>query len=709
MIGRIKQYWDKIPVSKLTGSQLLLFLCFTLSVATLAFFYLPLPSPLMSAASEVYDCQQNLAATFYLQNRLPVPLDEVPIFLRQAFLAVEDHRFYYHRGINLGRIGKALINNLMHHRIEQGASTITQQLVKNAYLDQKRTLIRKLKELFYTVKVELHLSKDQILENYLNQIYFGHGAYGIKTAATTYFDKDLKRLTQAEMALLAGLPKGPAFYSPYTNLESAKKRLKQVLQRMVDCGYLSETEYQLYSKQSLHLPGLKRKAQTAPYFLDALQSELERIFPKAHGLIYTGGLKIESTLDPRLQNLAEKALLKGLPRLLYDSGGLIQPQGALIALDPRNGQIAALVGGSDYTKSEFNRAIQAKRQPGSSFKPILYAAALNGGYTLASRIDVTPQTYSLGAQVYQPLDNQTTSERGQLSLREALACSSNVIAVKLLHQLGFEPVLTMAKKLGIASSLPQQLSLALGSGEVSPLELTRAYIPLANGGLQIQPTTIRRIFDQKGRLLYQATTAHPQILNPGVAYLVTQALTGVFEAGGTASNIRGLIDRPVAGKTGTTEDNRDAWFIGYTPDLLISVFVGCDHNERPLPGSGNQIAAPIWADFVSKALADKPRLDFIIPNEIVKILVCKETGSKATAFCKQFPEYFLAGTEPTEYCAKHRFIKLEICKRTGLLPGPYCRTEEKAFQLSEEPVEICDLCRERGQLLKWLRELFRHH
>lgn len=708
MIGRIKQYWSKTPISKITCNQLLLFLIFTLSIATLVFFYLPLPSPLMSAASEVYDCRQNLAATFYLQNRLPVSLPEVPLFLRQAFLAVEDHRFYYHRGINLGRISKALINNIIHHRIEQGASTITQQLVKNAYLDQKRTLIRKLKELFYTVKVELHLSKDQILENYLNQIYFGHGAYGIKTAATTYFDKDLERLNQAEMALLAGLPKGPAFYSPYTHLESAEKRIKQVLQRMVDCGYLSESEYQLYSRQPLHLPGLKRKTQPAPYFMDMLQSELEQIFPKAHGLIYTGGLKIESTLDPRLQYLAEKSLLNGLPRLLYDSSGLIQPQGALIALDPRTGQIVALVGGSDYSKSEFNRAIQAKRQPGSSFKPILYAAALNGGYTLASRIDATPKIYNIGTQVYQPLDSQATGEQGPLSLRDALACSNNVIAVKLLNQLGFEPVLNMAKKLGIVSTLPQQLSLALGSGEVSPLELTKAYIPLANGGLQIQPTTIRRIFDRKGRLLYQAPPEHPQVLNPGVAYLVTQALTGVFEAGGTASNIRGLIDRPAAGKTGTTEDNRDAWFIGYTPDLLVSVFVGCDHNERPLPGSGNRIAAPIWADFIRKALADKPRLDFIIPNEIVKIPVCKETGSKATAFCEQFPEYFLAGTEPTEYCAKHRFIKLEICKRTGLLPGPYCRTEEITFSLGEEPVEICDLCRERGHLLKWLRELFRH-
>ncbi len=708
MLSRIKQYWDKIPAAKLSWNQTLLFLIFTLSVATLVFFYLPLPYSLTPTASEVYDCRQNLAATFYLQNRLPVPLAETPLFLRQAFLAVEDHRFYQHRGINLGRIGKALITNVIHQRLEQGASTITQQLVKNAYLNQKRTVIRKLKELFYTVKVELHLSKDQIFENYLNQIYFGHGAYGIKVAAQTYFNKNLGELNQAEMALLAGLPKGPAYYSPYSHRDSAQKRIKQVLRRMVDCSYLSETEFKHYSGQSLHLPGLQRKTQPAPYFLDLLQAELDKIFPKAQRLIYTGGLRIESTLDLKLQILAEKALQKGLPKLLYDKNGLIQPQGALIAVDPRTGQIAALVGGTDYQKSEFNRAIQAKRQPGSSFKPILYAAALNEGYTLSSRIDATPQSYNIGPQIYQPLDNQSTAERGPLSLRDALACSSNVIAVKLLNQIGFEPVLDMAKRLGVVSTLPQQLSLALGSGEVSPLELTKAYIPLANGGYQIQPTTIRRIFDQKGKLLYQAPTTYPRVLNPGVAYLVTQALTGVFEAGGTASNIRGLINRPVAGKTGTTEDNRDAWFIGYTPDLLVSVFVGCDYNERPLPGSGNRIAAPIWADFIGKALAEQPKLDFIIPNEVLKIQVCKETGSKATSFCEQIPEYFLTGTEPTEYCTKHRFIKLEICKRTGLLPGPYCRAGEETFLLGEEPVEICELCREKGYFLKWLRELFRH-
>lgn len=706
MLSRIKQYWNKTPLSKLPFNQILLFLIFTFSAATLVFLYLPLPYSLTPTASEVYDRHHNLAATFYLQNRLPVSLAETPLFLRQAFLAVEDHRFYQHRGINLGRIGKALITNIIRQRLEQGASTITQQLVKNAYLDQKRTIIRKLKELFYTVKLELHLSKDQILENYLNQIYFGHGAYGIKAAAQTYFRKNLEELNQAEMALLAGLPKGPAYYSPYSHPESARKRIKQVLQRMVACGYLKATEFKRYADQPLHLPGLQKKAQPAPYFLDLLQAELEHIFPKAQRLIYTGGLRIESTLDLKLQVLAEKALLTGLPKLVHDQNGLIQPQGALIALDHRNGQIMALVGGTDYQKSEFNRAVQAKRQPGSSFKPILYAAALNGGYTLASRIDATPQSYNIGTQVYQPLDNRTTAGPGLLSLREALACSSNVIAVKLLNQIGFEPVLEMAQRLGIVSTLPRQLSLALGSGEVSPLELTKAYIPLANGGYQIQPTTIRRIFDQKGRLLYQAPTEHPQVLNPGVAYLVTQALTGVFEAGGTASNIRRLINRPAAGKTGTTENNRDAWFIGYTPDLLVTVFVGCDRNERPLPGSANQIAAPIWADFVRKALADQPKLDFIIPNEVVKSQICKETGAKATAFCEQIPEYFLAGTEPKEYCAKHRFIKLEICKKTGLLPGPFCRTEEETFPLGEEPVAICELCREKGSFLKWLRELF---
>ncbi len=691
------QHWRKIN----------LILVLIISGGLLAALYLPLPAAKMPVASEIYDVNGNLLTTFFIQNRRPIQLNEVPLFLRQAFLAVEDHRFYQHHGINPGRILIAAWHDLVSRRLAEGASTITQQLARNAYLDQKRNFIRKLKELFFTVKLELHFPKDRIFELYLNQIYFGHGAYGLKVASETYFNKSLNQLNQAEMALLAGLSKGPAYYSPYLNPSAARKRIDEVLKRMMNCGYITNTEFKIYRAQKLHLPGLQNKKQPAPYFLDLLQDEVARIFPKEPGLIFKAGFRIETTLNPQLQFYAEQAM-KRLPRLFTDRAGLIQPQGALIAVNPRNGEILALVGGTDIAKSQFNRATQAKRQPGSAFKPILYAAALEQGLTLATKLDRTPVTYSIGAHAYRPLDDNDPNTSGLMSVREALACSSNVISVKLINRIGPQLVINLARKLGISSNLPKLLSLALGTGELTPLELTTAYISFANGGIKYAPTAIRRITDEKGRILYKPENKPDKILNPGISYLITQALTGVFKTGGTAANIGNMLQRPVAGKTGTTQENHDAWFVGYTPDLLCCVYAGCDHNERSLPGAANRIAAPIWEEFMSSALRNQPPSDFEIPREITSVTICKETGALATAFCPKETEYFLTGTEPTEYCNKHRFIDLEICARSGMLPGPYCRDRiVKRFYLGEQPTQICNICRKQSSLFKWLRKLFK--
>lgn len=692
---------------KLNGPYIFLLMLLLIFGGLLLAIYLPLPPPQMPIASEVYDQNHKLITTFFLQNRSPVHLDEVPPFLIKAILAVEDHRFYQHHGINPGRIVKALFYDIMHRSLDQGASTITQQLAKNAYLDQKRTFLRKLKELFYTVKLELQLPKNKILELYLNQIYFGHGAYGLKIAAQTYFGKELSQLTPTEMALLAGLPKGPAYYSPYFHPKAGRQRIIEVLQRMRECNYISNAQFERYRSMPLHLPGIINKTAPAPYFLDLLQDEVGRIFPKEPGLIYKAGFIIESTLDMEMQKKAERSMAEGLPKLFRDKQGLLQPQGALITIDPQNGAIRALVGGTDSTKSQFNRAIQAHRQPGSTFKPILYATALGHGYTLANQVDCSPVTYQIGRQTYRPTDDNDEERSGLLSLREALASSSNVVAVKLLYQIGTAEVISLAKKLGITSTLPPQLSLALGSGEVTPLELASSYLPFANGGKKLTPTTIRRILDREGRVLYQAPTEHLTVIDPGVAYLVTQALSSVLHKGGTAANIEGVINRPVAGKTGTTEENRDAWFVGYTPDLLTCVFVGCDHNERSLPGAANQIAAPIWADFMTEALRSKPALDFTIPSDVVQMDICTETGAKATAFCPKRAEYFLTGTEPTEYCQKHRFLSIQVCRRSGLLPGPYCRElEVRQFKLGDQPTEICNICRKNSYFFEWLRRIF---
>lgn len=687
--------------------RLYFFLILSLMITFLVALYLPLPTAQMSLASDVHDANGRLISTFYLQNRRPQKIDETPDFLIKAFLAVEDHRFFQHHGINPGRILKAAWYDLIHRRFAQGASTITQQLAKNAYLSPRRTFSRKLKELFYTLKLELHLPKEKILELYLNQIYFGHGAYGLKVAAETYFQKDLSRLNQAEMALLAGLPKSPAYYSPYTHPRAAQKRLTQTLRRMLACRFISLAEYQIYRKQPLSLPGIKTWKRAAPYFLDLLQDEINAVFPKDPGILYTGGLIIESTLDLDLQLKAERSLAKGLPRLLKDHNGLVQPQGVLIAAEPGSGEIKALIGGSDFEKSQFNRATQAKRQPGSAFKPILYAAALSNGYTLADRFDRAPKTYYVGAVPYRPTDNRKSELSGSISLRRALAASSNVVAVKLLEAVGLKTVLDFAARMGITSKLPPLLPLALGSGEVTPLELTAAYLPLANGGYAIRPTTIRRILDRNRKVIYRSIPERKPVLNPGTAFLVTRALRGVFEKDGTASNIGSYLNFPAAGKTGTTENNRDAWFLGYTPELLTCVYVGCDHYEHSLPGAANRIAAPIWADFVAQVFEKKPPVEFAVPAEVVSVSICRDTGARATPFCPSESEYFLAGTEPKNYCPVHRFLKIKICKRSQLLPGPYCRhLTEKLFPLGEQPTTVCDRCGPKLKIFEWFRKIF---
>jgi 1A family penicillin-binding protein len=630
----------------------LLLLVILLTGFMVAIILLPVPAPRLLVASEVYDTRHKLTATFFSENRRTVKLDEVPVFLRQAVLAVEDHRFYSHQGINPGRIFKAALTDLLRGNLEQGGSTITQQLVKNVYLSNERTFTRKFQELLYSIKLEYKLSKDQIFELYLNKIYFGHGAYGVKVAADTYFQKELSQLNQAQMALLAGLPRGPAFYSPYRHPQAARDRMLKTLARMRECGYINYQQYEKYSRQSLNLPGLKTKNNNAPYFMDLLQTEINRIFPNNPELLYTSGLKIESTLDLEMQQAATKAFCSGLPVLYQPQGGLTQPQGALIALDPKTGAIRALLGGTDYSKSQFNRAVQARRQPGSAFKPILYTASFSNGFTLASLFSREPKTYYIGGKPYRPTDHH--SGQGQITLCNALAQSSNVVAVKLIERVGFKAVLTTAEQLGIKSKLQPTLSLALGAYEVTPLELTTVYATLANGGIRHTPTTIHRILDAQGRVLYRAKPRGVQAVAPAYAFLTTQALREVLQSG-TAAGIGGRLKRPAAGKTGTTNHNRDTWFVGYTPDLAACVFVGCDNYERTLPGMASQVAAPIWADFMTQALQKTPPQDFPVPKTVKKVRLCKFSGKIANEDCPSYYEYFLNGTEPLEVCSAHHF------------------------------------------------------
>lgn len=635
--------------------NLLIVGCTFLLAFILLLIFLPVPAPRMLMASEVYDTKHRLAATFYSENRRPVKLKEIPVFLRQAVLAIEDHRFYKHSGINLGRILKAAWYDLTHGSVEQGGSTITQQLVKNVYLTHERTLARKFQEFLISIKLEFKLSKDEIFELYLNKIYFGHGAYGVKVAAETYFQKDLSELNEAEMAMLAGLPRGPSYYSPYKHPKSARKRLELVLSRMKECGFINEVQYKQCLKEKLNLPGLKTRNNLAPYFMDMLQNEIVRLFPENPQLLYTAGVKIESTIDLDLHRYALKAFNQGLPVIYRREGAIPQPQGAFIAMDPNNGEVRVLIGGTDYNRSQFNRAIQAKRQPGSAFKPIIYAAAFGNGFTLASQIDREPKTYHIGSTVYCPTDHHGGT--GMMSLRNALAQSSNVVAVKLLEQVGFKPVFTAAEQLGIKSKLKPRLSLALGACELTPMELATAYATLANGGTRFSPTTIRRIIDHQGNVIYQNNRKGVKAFDPGVAYITTQAMTEVLKSG-TAAAIGAMLKHPAAGKTGTTNNNRDTWFVGYTPDLLACVFVGCDNYERNLPGMASQVAAPIWGNFMQEALKKYPIRDFPMPYNVKKVALCATTGLIANKSCPVRTEYFISGSEPSETCNRNHLFNL---------------------------------------------------
>jgi 1A family penicillin-binding protein len=664
----------------------LLLLMVLLTGFVVTIILLPVPAPRLLVASEVYDTRYKLAATFFSENRRTVKLDEVPVFLRRAVLAVEDHRFYSHQGINPGRILKAALTDLLRGNLEQGGSTITQQLVKNVYLSNERTFTRKFHELLYSIKLEYQLSKDRIFELYLNKIYFGHGAYGVKVAAETYFQKELNQLNQAQMALLAGLPRGPAFYSPYKHPQAARDRILKTLGRMRECGYINLQQYAKYSQQSLNLPGLKTKNNSAPYFMDLLQTEINRIFPNNPELLYTSGLKIESTLDLEMQQAAIEAFSRGLPVLYQPQGGLAQPQGALIAIDPRTGAIRALLGGTDYSKSQFNRAVQAHRQPGSAFKPILYTASFSNGFTLASLFSREPKTYYIGGKPYRPTDHHLG--QGQITLRNALAQSSNVVAVKLIERVGFKPVLTIAEQLGISSKLQPTLALALGACEVTPLELTTVYATLANGGIRHPPTTIHRVLDAQGRVLYRAKPQGVPALAPAYAFLTTEALREVLQSG-TAAGIGRRLKRPAAGKTGTTNNNRDTWFVGYTPDLAACVFVGCDNYERTLPGMASQVAAPIWVDFMIRALQKTPPQDFPVPKSIKKVRLCKISGKIANADCPSYNEYFLNGTEPLEICSARHFQvdSDQLLEETPLKPDQNRKTGKEESERQNKQTE----------------------
>ena len=637
---------------------------------------LPSPQSLQTVAPPiktlVYDRNEKLVHEFFKENRSIVPLREIPRSLVQAILAIEDRRFYSHWGIDPIRLARALITDIVTHSPQQGGSTITQQLARNLFLTHEKTLTRKLKEVVLAIRIEQTYTKDEILEMYFNQIYFGEGAYGVDAASKVYFGKRVQELNLQECALLAGLPRNPRDYSPRRDPDRALRRRNLVLSQMLAAKFITRGQYEQASEAPLGVTKTRYNAQEAPYFMEMVRQYVDERY--GTNLLYEGGLKIYTSLDIDLQHAAEESLERRLTALeqrnqykktravlakatvsAREKGQTEYLQGAVVSIEPQSGQILALVGGRDFNDSNFNRAVQAARQPGSAFKPFIYTAAIDNGFTPTDIILDTPVSFRAGnGQDWSP-QNYDKKFRGPVTLRSALANSVNVPAAKLLQKLGTSVVTTYAHRMGIKSRLNADLSLALGTSEVNLLELTSSYGVFANQGVKVPPLYILKIEDKNGKVLEDNRPAGEEVLSPETALTMTSMMESVLE-NGTAASARALgFTAPAAGKTGTTDDYSDAWFVGYVPGVVSGVWVGFDRKQKIGPGmTGAAAALPVWVDVMLAATKNRPPQDFPVPSGVVSRLICTETGLLANPACPSTEiELFREGSEPTGYCNVH--------------------------------------------------------
>ena len=626
-----------------------------------AFTILPRTLPSVTAletfqpliGTKIYDDNDELITELHVERRIFVPLTRIPQSLRDAVIATEDKRFYYHWGVDPIGIARATVQNYRRGRVVEGGSTITQQLTKVLFLTPDKSMERKLKEAVLALELERRYTKDRILEMYLNQVYFGHGAYGVEAAARTYYGKSVAELNVREAALLAGLPRAPTTYSPFEHSEAAKGRREVVLRRLVEYGALKDADAKRLARADLGLIPPERRRTTGQYFLDYVQQTLEAKY--GANLVFKGGLNVYTTLSPTMQLAAEQSLRDGLKALegRTGKGGRPgeHPEGAIVTVEPHTGYVRAMVGGYDFFRSEFNRAVQARRQPGSVFKPFIYIAALESGLTPATRVEDAPVSYAVGAngQVWKP-ENYDRKFRGSTTLQQALEESVNVVTVKVQERVGLNRTIQVARRFGISSPLDLNLSLALGTSDMTLIELTSAYGALANQGQWLPPTTIRYVTDPQGKLLEENLPEPREAVSPETAFVITHMLRGVVERGtGQAAKALG---RPVAAKTGTTNDYSNAWFIGYTPRLATGVWVGYDR-PRSLgkDETGSRVAVPIWTGFMTKVLGDSPKEDFAMPDRVVLVPVDLDPSNECVRVVTMA---FVKGTEPAVACGARR-------------------------------------------------------
>jgi penicillin-binding protein 1A len=630
----------------------------------------------MASATRVVDINDREVFTIFKERRIPVALKDVSPHVQQAVLAIEDQRFYAHGGLDFWRIGGAAVANAKGSGRLQGGSTITQQLARKSFLTDERTIRRKLKEMFLALRVERQFTKDEILELYLNKVYFGNGLYGIEAASRGYFGKSASELSIDEAALLAGLIQAPSAYDPTERPQKALARREIVLRAMADAGFIKSEDIPRLQATTLKLVDGFGHEQTGQYF----KNHITRLLIEQFGWeqVSQGGLRVYATIDGRAQKAAEAAVAKGLEeaeklksfkharrgdaRVRKDARGPDYLQGALVAIDPASGEVRAMVGGREFDESQFNRALQAKRQAGSAFKPFVFAAAIENGAspgTLLTDLD-TPMEAADG--MWRPADAHLVSE--SMTVRTALRTSSNRAAVQVLRDVGIPRAVSFAARLGIeAPSVP---SMVLGSGDVTALSMATAYGVFANGGFVRSPVFIRRVEDAHGRVIYSGqATARPAV-SPETAFLMAQMLADALNSGTGYRARQAGFKYAAGGKTGTTNDYKDAWFVGFTPSLVTAVWVGFDQPRTIVPGGyAGQLAAPIWGRFMKDAVT-KDAGWIKRPSGIEAVEICRASGKLPTDGCYRGEvnddgeikatvgtEYFRRGTEPTETCPIH--------------------------------------------------------
>ncbi|MCX8094074.1 MAG: PBP1A family penicillin-binding protein [Candidatus Goldbacteria bacterium] len=610
--------------------------------------------------TSIYDDKGELISQLYTEQRTLVKISDIPITLQNAIIAKEDPNFYKHSGFDIRGILRATINNLMHKKVVEGGSTITQQLARNLFLTREKTLSRKIKEIILSLQIEKYYTKQEILELYCNQIYFGHGAYGVEAAARTYFGKNVTELTLPECALLAALPQAPSQIDPYKNPEIALEKRNIVLDRMMIHGYINENEKTQAESTPIILS--KFEVKNAPYFVEYVRQQLEATYGNS---IYKNGLKVYTTLNTRMQNIAQKLFtlhINNLQKKIESLSGTKldkKLQGAMIAIDPNTGYIKVMIGGIDFSESEFNRAVQAKRQTGSAFKPIVYAAAIENGFRVSDVLLDSPVVFqNENGTTWKP-ENFTGKFSGTMIVLNALTHSINVATVKLANQVGLTNIKKYARRLGITSPLGNDYTVALGSSSLSLLELTDAFTAFANGGMLVEPLSIISVRDDSGRTLEQRSVKISEAISPTTAYIMTFMLENVINKG-TAKIIRQMgFTGPCAGKTGTTNDHTDAWFIGYTPEIVVGIWIGFDEKE-PMGRAmvGGYAAAPLWANFMLNTYYSS-NTEFSIPDNIIFKKICTKSGKLATKNCPYTIDApFVNGTEPTETCMLHTGVQI---------------------------------------------------